>query len=124
MPDGDYLWRVDDHDETRRQIARHSPRDAEAYDDYNDAMVEMARFVRPLLSMLPPDPTSLDPRGLARGLGLVRRFRHLPRRQRHGLVQLMTMSAADFLDQCCAAPARTRAASRPARADHWRRSYC
>jgi phytoene dehydrogenase-like protein len=99
LPDGDYLWRPDDHDLTRREISRHSPRDAEAYDDYSRTMVEMARFVRPLLAMLPPDPTSLDPRGLARMLGLVRQFRKLPRRARHRLVQLMTMSAAEFLDQ-------------------------
>ena len=27
-------------------------------------MVEMGRFVKPILDMTPPDPTSLDPRGL------------------------------------------------------------
>ena len=50
MPDGDYLWRVDDHAATHREIARHSTRDAEAYDGYAQAMVDMARFVRPILS--------------------------------------------------------------------------
>ena len=63
MPNGDYLWRVNDHAKTRREIARHSKLDAEAYDEYGRAMVEMGRFVKPILSMLPPDPTSLDPRG-------------------------------------------------------------
>src|SRR5262245_23978814 len=31
MPTGDYLWRVNDHYKTRREIARHSKLDAEAY---------------------------------------------------------------------------------------------
>src|SRR5438477_13022126 len=30
MPNGDYLWRVNDHAKTRREIARHSRLDAEA----------------------------------------------------------------------------------------------
>ena len=59
MPNGDYLWRVNDHAKTRREIARHSKLDAEAYDEYGKAMVEMARFVKPILNMTPPDPMSL-----------------------------------------------------------------
>src|SRR3982075_28639 len=59
MPDGDYLWRVNDHSKTRLEIARHSRLDAEAYDEYGKAMVEMGRFVKPILGMTAPDPTSL-----------------------------------------------------------------
>src|SRR6187399_3652690 len=99
MPGGDYLWRVNDHAKTRREIARHSKLDAEAYDEYGRAMVEMGRFVRPILSMLPPDPTSLDPRGLKQLLFLLQRFRRLPRGDQYNQIQLMTMSAVDFLDQ-------------------------
>jgi phytoene dehydrogenase-like protein len=99
MPNGDYLWRVNDHAKTRREIARHSRLDAEAYDDYGRAMVEMGRFVKPILGMLPPDPTSVDPRGLKRLLFLARRFQQLPLDDQYNQVQLMTMSAADFLDQ-------------------------
>src|SRR6187402_2372053 len=65
MPSGDYLWRVNDHARTFREIARHSRVDAEAYDEYGRAMVEMARFVKPILDMTPPDPWSLNPRELA-----------------------------------------------------------
>jgi phytoene dehydrogenase-like protein len=99
MPSGDYLWRVNDHAKTRREIARHSKLDAEAYDEYGRAMVEMGRFVKPILSMLPPDPTSLDPRGLKQLLFLLRRFQRLPRQDQYNQIQLMTMSAVDFLDQ-------------------------
>src|SRR4051812_28096689 len=99
MPSGDYLWRVNDHARTHREIARHSKLDAEAYDEYGKAMVEMARFVKPILNMTPPDPRSLDPRELMKLLFLGKRFRGLADMDRYNQVQLMTMSAVDFLDQ-------------------------
>jgi len=99
MPDGDYLWRVNDHDKTRREIARHSRLDAEAYDEYGKAMVEMGRFAKPIMGMLPPDPTSLDPRGLLELLGMGKRFRDMRFHDKVNQVQLLTMSAVDFLDQ-------------------------
>jgi phytoene dehydrogenase-like protein len=99
MPNGDHLWRVNDHARTRREIARHSKLDAEAYDEYGKAMVEMARFVKPILNMTPPDPLSLNPRELMKLLFLGRRFRGLADVDRYNQVQLMTMSAVDFLDQ-------------------------
>ena len=99
MPDGDYLWRVNDHARTRREIARHSRLDAEAYDEYGKAMVEMGRFVKPILGMTPPDPTSLSPKGWKDLLFLARRFQKLPPADQYNQIQLMTMSAVDFLDQ-------------------------
>src|SRR5213079_2984702 len=94
MANGNYLWRVNDHAKTRREIARHSKLDAEAYDEYGKAMVEMARFVKPILNMM-----SLDPRELRKLLFLGNRFRALPDGDRYNQIQLMTMSATDFLDQ-------------------------
>ena len=99
MPNGDHLWRVNDHAKTRREIARHSRLDAEAYDEYGKAMIEMAHFVKPIMSMTPPDPTSLSPRGWKDLLFLGRRFQRLPDEDKYNQVQLMTMSAVDFLDQ-------------------------
>src|SRR5204862_6076162 len=71
---GDYLAQWNDHDQNRRELARHSLRDAEAYDEYGRRMHHMARAVKPLLAMAPPDPASLHPRDL---LGLARLGRHL-----------------------------------------------
>src|SRR3954453_14873488 len=99
MPDGDYLWRVNDHAKTRREIARHSKVDAEAYEEYGKAMIEMGRFVKPILNMTPPDPTSPDPPGLMDLSFLRRRFQSLSDQDKYNQVQLMTMSAVDFLDQ-------------------------
>src|SRR5689334_17781707 len=78
MPSGDYLWRVNDHGKTRREIARHSKLDAEAYDEYGKAMIEMGRFVKPILGMMPPDPASLSLEGLLELLRLGKRFQKLP----------------------------------------------
>jgi len=99
MPNGDYLWRVNDHAKTRREIARHSRLDAEAYDEYGKAMIEMAHFVKPIMNMTPPDPASLNPKGLLDLLGMGRRFQKLSADDKYNQVQLMTMSAVDFLDQ-------------------------
>ena len=99
MPSGDYLWRVNDHARTRREIARHSRLDAEAYDEYGKSMVEMGRFVKPILTLEPPDPSSLDPRGLIDLWTLARRFQALSDIDKYNQIQLMTMSASDFLDQ-------------------------
>lgn len=99
MPDGNYLWRTNDHGQTRREIARHSRLDAEAYDEYSQAMVEMGRFVKPIMAMTPPDPTRPGFAGLRDLAALGNRFRNLSTRDRYNQLQLMTMSAVDFLDQ-------------------------
>jgi phytoene dehydrogenase-like protein len=96
---GDYLWRVNDHGRTIRELRRWSANDAEAYEEYGQLMVDMARFIKPILAINPPDLTSLDPRPLMPLAGLARRFQQLPQRQQAVFVQLMTMSASDFLDQ-------------------------
>ena len=99
MLSGDYLWRVNDHAKTRREIARHSKLDAEAYEEYGKAMAQMARFVKPILNMMPPNPARLSIREIRDLLFLGRRFQSLPGPDQYNQVQLMTMSAADFLDQ-------------------------
>jgi phytoene dehydrogenase-like protein len=97
--EGDYLWRVNDHATTMRELRRWSRTDAEAYEEYGRLMVEMARFVKPILSVVPPDPGRLDPRQWLPLAGLAKRFRDLPEKHQAVFVQLMTMSAADFLSQ-------------------------
>ena len=99
MPDGIHLWRMNDHAKSVREIRRHSRVDAEAYDEFSKMMTPMCRFVKPLLSMVPPDPTTMKPRDLRQLHFLMQRFRELSSDERYTLIQLMTMSSADFLDQ-------------------------
>jgi phytoene dehydrogenase-like protein len=96
---GDWLWRTDDHARTLREIRRWSATDADAYEEYGALMADMARFIRPILGLVPPDIASLDPRDWLGVLGLARDFARLPERHQAAFVGLMTMSAADFLDQ-------------------------
>jgi phytoene dehydrogenase-like protein len=99
LPNGDHLWRVNDHGKTHREIARHSRVDAEAYDEFGKAMQAMCRFVKPILGMIPPDPATLNPRELMKLLFIGRRFQGMSSEDKYNQVQLMTMSAIDFLDQ-------------------------
>src|SRR6185436_19724060 len=96
---GDYLAQWNDHDQNRRELARHSPRDAEAYDEFGRLMHLMARAVKPLIGMVPPDPASLRPGDLAGLAALGKHFRGLGATQFHTLWKLLTMSSADYLDE-------------------------
>jgi phytoene dehydrogenase-like protein len=99
MPDGNYLARWSDHDRTRREIMRHSPLDAEAYEQFGKLMLQMALAIKPILGIVPPDPASLSARDLLSLLSLGRRFRGLGQKLLFDLAKLMTMSSADFLDE-------------------------
>jgi phytoene dehydrogenase-like protein len=99
LPGGDYLAAWGDHDRSRRELYRHSPHDAEAIDEFGRLMHHMAMAVKPILGMMPPDPASLSPRDLRGLLRLGRHFRSVGAERFHALYKLMTMSAADFLDE-------------------------
>jgi phytoene dehydrogenase-like protein len=95
----DSLWRVNDHGRTIRELRRWSLNDAEAYEEYGQLMAEMARFIKPILSIVPPDPGKISPMDWLPLVGLAKEFRDLPQKLQTTFIQLMTMSAADFLDQ-------------------------
>src|SRR5688572_15967863 len=99
LDNGDYLAGWGDADETRREIARHSPRDAEAASQFGRLMHHMAMAVKPILAMVPPDPASLGPSDLRGLLKLGTHFRSLGSERFHALYKLMTMSSADYLDE-------------------------
>ncbi len=99
MPNGDYLFRCGDHARTRREIARHSPIDAEAYEEYGKLMVQMAMAVKPMLGLVPPEPTSWSPKELLSLAHVGKQFRGLEEKLLYDITKLMTMSSADFLDE-------------------------
>ena len=57
-----------------------SRNDAEAYEEYGRLMVDMARFIKPILSVVPPDPGRINPFDWRPVAGLARRFSELPQR--------------------------------------------
>jgi phytoene dehydrogenase-like protein len=96
---GDYLGLWSDPDQSRRELARHSPRDAEASQVFGRLMQHMAMAVKPILGMVPPDPASLAPSDLRGLLRFGGHFRSLGAERFHALYKLMTMSSADYLDE-------------------------
>jgi phytoene dehydrogenase-like protein len=62
-------------------------------------MYFMAKAVKHILGVVPPDPTSFNPRELMGLANVARHFVGLGEEQLYLMAKLMTMSAADFLDQ-------------------------
>lgn len=89
----------DNHDALRREIARHSVRDAEAYDRFFRDMLRQCRFIKPLLMRTPPDPTSFKPRDLLELVYLGQRFHRLGEARMYDTLRFWTMSCADLLDE-------------------------
>lgn len=98
MEDGDYLWLTKDHGQNLAEIARHSRRDADAYEQYSHDLAMVCRALKPLLDQAPPDLFSDDPEERLALAELGGRLRSLDRRTLHNVVRLLTGSAADFLD--------------------------
>jgi phytoene dehydrogenase-like protein len=96
--DGDYLLFGQDHAENQKEIARHSPHDADAYDAFNHDVLKVLQVLKPLMDQVPPDIFSNDPEELVAMAALAQRFRKLDKKVLHDAVRLLTGSAADFLD--------------------------
>jgi phytoene dehydrogenase-like protein len=99
MRNGGHLALYDNHDALRREIARHSRRDAEAYERYVRDMLRHCRFIKPLLLRAPPDPTSFRARDLGELLFLGRHFARLGEARMYDTLRFWTMSCADMLDE-------------------------
>jgi phytoene dehydrogenase-like protein len=99
MRNGDYFASYHDHDANRREIARHSKHDAEAYERYGIELMRQCRFIKPLLMRTPPDPTSFKPRDIRELLYLGKAFYDLGEQQMYDTLRFWTMSIAEFLDE-------------------------
>ncbi len=97
--DGAHMGMFSDHDRTRREIARHSPRDAEAYDIFTADILRQCRFIRPMLLETPPDPTIGRLRDLTDLARLGKRFAGMGEKAMYDTLRLWTSSAAAWLDR-------------------------
>jgi phytoene dehydrogenase-like protein len=98
MENGDYLLLGQDHGENLKEIGRHSPHDADAYDAFNHDVLKVCRAIKPLLDQVPPDIFSDDPEEVIRVAGMAASFKRLHKKVVHDAIRLLTGSAADFLD--------------------------
>jgi len=98
FPDGSGFLLWDDPVHAAEEIGRINARDGKAYLAYSHDLGELADLVRPLLYRRPPDPGVRSLTDLAEALYLGR-YAFGNRKSISRLVDLMTMSCADFLDR-------------------------
>jgi len=97
--DGDYLASYRDHDSHRREFARWSKRDAEAYDRYARDVTKQCRFIQPLLMRTAPDPFSFRLRDISELIHLAKKFGGFTPWEMAETLRFWTMSISDFLDE-------------------------
>lgn len=97
-PDGEYLASYVDPDVSRREMARISPRDADAKVRYDRDIMRQARFIRQFLLRTAPDPASFKPRDLLEMLHMGKTMLKMGESAIYDMMRLYTMSIVDFLD--------------------------
>ncbi|MGD9854321.1 MAG: phytoene desaturase family protein [Planctomycetaceae bacterium] len=109
LEDGRYLLLGPDAEANRREIAKFSPRDADAYPRYEAFLTRVAERLEPVLSLAPPDllplpaswrkrPVTDKLRNVRRGWDLYRAFKELGEELPEA-IELLTGSATALLDR-------------------------
>jgi phytoene dehydrogenase-like protein len=96
FPDGTSLTLWGDVERDAAAIGRFSERDAAAYVVFDRYFDRVARLLKDLLFVVPPN---MNLRDLPKWAATAGRFRKWSGRDLHETVRLFTMSAADFLDE-------------------------
>ena len=96
FPDGTSLTLRGDVERDAANIARFNERDAAAYVAFDRYFDRVARLLKDLLFVVPPN---MNLRDLPKWAATAGRFRKWSGRDLHETVRLFTMSAADFLDE-------------------------
>jgi phytoene dehydrogenase-like protein len=96
FPDGTALTLWGDVERDAAAIARFNERDAAAYVEFDRYFDRVARLLKDLLFVVPPN---MNLRDLPKWAATAGRFRKWSGRDVHETVRLFTMSAADFLDE-------------------------
>ena len=96
---GDFIGSYVDADVSRRELARHSARDADAALRFDTDVMRQCKIIRPFLMRTPPDPTSLKPWDLMQLLDFGREFLQLGEDVIYETIRFYTMSIAEYLDE-------------------------
>jgi len=96
FPDGTALTLWGDVERDAAAIARFNEHDAAAYVEFDRYFDRVARLLKDLLFVVPPN---MNLRDLPKWAATAGRFRKWSGRDLHETVRLFTMSAADFLDE-------------------------
>lgn len=94
---GDYFGSYHHSDIKRREMARHSQRDADAVIRFDADLMKWCRLIRGMLLRTPPDPASFKPRDAFEFAFLLKKFYELSEAQIYDFIRFFTMSIADYL---------------------------
>ena len=97
--DGDYYGNYHHHQVRRREIARHSKRDADAVIRFDADLMKWGRLIRGMLLRTPPDPASFKPRDAMEFAFLLKKFYDLSEDQLYEFIRFFTMSIAEYLEE-------------------------
>ncbi|MBA3430009.1 MAG: NAD(P)/FAD-dependent oxidoreductase [Actinobacteria bacterium] len=98
FPDGRGFLLWDDSRKAAAEIAKLSPLDGDGYLEYSRTLSELADLIRPLLYRIPPE-AAIASAGDVKELAGLGRYALGGRKDIARLIDLMTMSAYDFLSQ-------------------------
>ena len=96
---GDYIGSYVDPDASRREMARLSPRDANAKVRFDRDIMRQAKFIRQFLLRTAPDPTSFKPRDLMEMVHMGKTLLKSGEDVIYDMMRLYTMSISEFLDE-------------------------
>ncbi len=96
---GDYIGSYVDPDASRREMARLSPRDANAKVRFDRDIMRQCRFIRQFLLRTAPDPTSFKPRDLMEMLHMGKTLLKMGEDVIYDMMRLYTMSISEYLDE-------------------------
>ncbi|MEX0706717.1 MAG: NAD(P)/FAD-dependent oxidoreductase [Woeseia sp.] len=96
--DGDFFGSYSDPHVRRRELMRHSLRDADAAVRFDTDIMRWCRLIRGFLLRTPPDPGSLRPRDAFEFAYLLKKFYELSENQLYEFIRFFTMSIAEYLE--------------------------
>jgi phytoene dehydrogenase-like protein len=99
MRNGDHFGKYPDAQRRHREMARHSRRDADAYERFSADTMKQTRLIRPFLMKRPPDPTSLHPRDLKELASYAAGFMEMGEEGFADTLRFWTKSVADYLEE-------------------------
>ena len=99
MENGDYYGSYHDHEVAHREMARHSKRDADAYERYAADTMRQCRFIRDFILATPPDPTSFKPKDLMGLMAIGKKLMEVGEDRMYETIRFWTMSVAEYLDE-------------------------
>ena len=97
--DGDYYGNYHQPAVRRREIARHSKRDADASIRFEADLMKWCRLIRGFMLRTPADPTSFKWRDAMEFAALLKSFYKLSESQIYEFIRFFTMSIAEYLEE-------------------------